>query len=534
MISKSLKRTVVTKNNAQMMVKASPLHTRPWVTASAAALALAGAGALTFYPGVSQAQSDTAAVIGPVASAGAQVVSGLPDFTQLVEQVGPSVVNIRTTERVSARGPRSGSGSNDEMMEFFRQFGIPVPGAPQQRRGQPPAAPAEPQSRTVPSGVGSGFILSKDGYILTNHHVVAGAEDVIVTLTDRREFNAKVIGSDERTDVALIKIEADDLPAVKIGNVNRLKVGEWVMAIGSPFGLENTVTAGIVSAKQRDTGSYLPFIQTDVAVNPGNSGGPLLNMNGEVVGINSQIYSRSGGFMGISFAIPIDEATAVSDQLKDKGRVVRGRIGVRIGPVNPDVAESLGLARRSSGALVSGVERDSPAAKAGLQAGDIITGFNGRELESVSDLPRLVGSTAPGSKGTLQVFRHGKSQELTVVVEEVPDDGAEAGKEAASGDGTAAQEQTKTNEFGLAVQALPEADIKRLGLRGGVRVTTAEGAAAQAGIQTGDLILAVGQREVLNVKAFNEAMSQSNAKRPVSVLVQRDDWAQYVLIRPEK
>ena len=523
------------------MANKTPLHARQWLTVSAAALALAGVGVVALSPSDSQAQSGSAAAtIGPAngpangTPAAQPIVSGLPDFTQLVEHAGPSVVNIRTTERVAQRGGRTGGGAMDEdMMEFFRQFGLPVPGTPRQHPG-PGKAPAEPQSRTVPSGVGSGFILSKDGYILTNHHVVAGAEDVIVTLTDRTEFNAKVIGSDERTDVALIKIEADDLSPVKIGNVDQLKVGGWVMAIGSPFGLENTVTAGIVSAKQRDTGSYLPFIQTDVAVNPGNSGGPLLNMNGEVVGINSQIYSRSGGFMGISFAIPIDEAIKVSDQLKDKGRVVRGRIGVRIGPVNPDVAESLGLERRSYGALVSSVERDSPAAKAGIQAGDIITGFNGRALENVSDLPRLVGSTTPGSKGTLQVFRHGKSIDVPIVVEEIPDDGTQAGNAKGGAEGGAAQEQAKVNEFGLAVQSLSEADAKSLGVRGGVRVASVEGAAAQAGIQAGDVILAVGQREVLDVKAFNDAMAKSNAKRPVSVLVHRDDFAQYVLIRPEK
>ncbi|THU03759.1 DegQ family serine endoprotease [Lampropedia puyangensis] len=507
--------------------KKAPLQVRQFVAASAAALALAGAGALAFYPGTSQAQLGQVTV-GP---ASGQVVSGLPDFTQLVDQVGPSVVNIRTTEKVTTRNMRGMPGMDDDMLEFFRQFGLPVPGMPQQRRGQ---QPAEPQSRTVPSGVGSGFILSSDGYILTNHHVVAGAEDVIVTLTDHREFNAKVIGSDERTDVALIKIEAKNLPAVRIGNVEQLKVGEWVMAIGSPFGLDNSVTAGIVSAKQRDTGSYLPFIQTDVAVNPGNSGGPLLNMRGEVVGINSQIYSRSGGFMGISFAIPIDDAIKVSDQLKDKGRVVRGRIGVRIGPVNPDVAESLGLERRSNGALVASVEKDSPAAKAGVQAGDIITGFNGRALDSVSDLPRMVGNAKPGSKNTLQVFRHGKSVDLPVVVEEVTDDSANAADASSNQDQGASKEQSKANEFGLAVQALPTGEAKTLGVRGGVRVVSVEGAADQAGIQPGDVILAVGQREVLDVNGFNEAMGKADAKRPISVLVHRDDWAQYVLIRPAK
>ncbi|HEX6362341.1 MAG TPA: trypsin-like peptidase domain-containing protein, partial [Albitalea sp.] len=280
---------------------------------------------------------------------------GLPDFTDLVERVGPAVVNIRTTERARARS--GGTPEMDEdLLEFFRRFGVPIPGDPQQppgRRGQPhPQLPdGEPRMR----GVGSGFILTPDGYVMTNAHVVEGAEEVLVTLVDRREFKARIIGADKRTDVALVKIEATGLPAVRIGDVNRLKVGEWVIAIGSPFGLANTVTAGIVSAKGRDTGDFLPFIQTDVAINPGNSGGPLINLRGEVVGINSQIYSRSGGFMGISFAIPIDEASRVSEQLRVSGRVQRGRIGVQIDQVSRDVAESIGLGR-PRGALVRSVE----------------------------------------------------------------------------------------------------------------------------------------------------------------------------------
>ena len=261
----------------------------------------------------------------PVGTATAQV-RALPDFTDLVEQVGPSVVNIRTLEKVPARA-RQGNGQDEEMLEFFRRFGVPIPNAP--RQAPRPNRP-QPQEEEQPRGVGSGFILTADGFIMTNAHVVEGADEVLVTLTDDREFKARIIGADKRTDVAVVKIDATGLPAIKVGDVNRLKVGEWVMAIGSPFGLKNTVTAGIVSAKQRDTGDYLPFIQTDVAINPGNSGGPLINMRGEVVGINSQIYSRSGGFMGISFAIPMDEAIRVSEQLRVSGRVSRGRIGVQI------------------------------------------------------------------------------------------------------------------------------------------------------------------------------------------------------------
>ena len=284
------------------------------------------------------AVASTAALV-PATPAYAQA-RVLPDFTDLVDQVGPAVVNIRTVEKV-AQG--SGNGEMDEeMQDFFRRFfGQPMPGVP--RQGPRPNRPQQPQEEERPRGVGSGFILSSDGYVMTNAHVVDGASEVLVTLPDKREFKAKIIGADKRTDVAVVKIDATGLPAVKVGDVSKLRVGEWVMAIGSPFGLENTVTAGIVSAKQRDTGDYLPFIQTDVAINPGNSGGPLINMRGEVVGINSQIYSRSGGFMGISFSIPIDEAIRVSDQLRQFGRVSRGRIGVQIDQVTKDVAESIGL-----------------------------------------------------------------------------------------------------------------------------------------------------------------------------------------------
>ena len=275
----------------------------------------------------------------------------LPDFTDLVEQVSPSVVNIRTSEK--AKTAAAGGGIDEQMLEFFRRFGIPVP--PNMPRGPRSDRAPAPQEEAQPRGVGSGFILTPDGFIMTNAHVVEGADEVIVTLTDNREYKAKIVGSDKRTDVAVVKIEATGLPAVKIGDSSRLKVGEWVMAIGSPFGLENTVTAGIVSAKQRDTGDYLSFIQTDVAINPGNSGGPLINMRGEVVGINSQIYSRSGGFQGISFAIPMDEAARVSDQLRSTGKVTRGRIGVQIDQVSKEVAESIGLGK-AQGALVRGVE----------------------------------------------------------------------------------------------------------------------------------------------------------------------------------
>lgn len=469
----------------------------------------------------------------PLGSAQAQsnpvLVQGLPDFSPLVDAVGPSVVNIRTMEKVSSSGTGADfpgfPGMDPDMLEFFRRFGLPVPNMPRQQRPGPQGDEEEDQ----PSGVGSGFILSSDGFIMTNAHVVDGASEVIVTLPDKREFKAKIIGADKRTDVAVVKIDAKGLPAVKIGDVNRLKVGEWVMAIGSPFGLENTVTAGIVSAKQRDTGDYLPFIQTDVAINPGNSGGPLINMRGEVVGINSQIYSRSGGFMGISFAIPMDEAIRVSDQLRATGKVSRGRIGVQIGPVNKEIAESLGLGSKAAGAVVSAVEPDSPAAKAGIQPGDVITQFNGTKIDKVSDLPRLVGNTKPGSKAAITVFRRGKEQQLSITVADVPADETQIAQ-AQADSGAAANAQT----LGLRVTELTAAQKKSLGISGGVRVVEATGPAARAGMREGDVILSIANTEVASVKDFEAALAKADQRKPVNVLVRRDEWAQYLLIRPQK
>jgi serine protease Do len=447
-------------------------------------------------------------------------VRGLPDFTDLVELVGPSVVNIRTTEKASARGALN--GMDEEMQEFFKRFGIPMPNVPRQQR------PQRPQEEEQPRGVGSGFILSADGYVMTNAHVVEGADEVIVTLTDKREFKARIVGSDKRTDVAVVKIEASGLPAVRIGDVSRLRVGEWVMAIGSPFGLDSTVTAGIVSAKQRDTGDYLPFIQTDVAINPGNSGGPLINMRGEVVGINSQIYSRSGGFMGISFAIPIDEATRVSEQLRASGRVTRGRIGVQIGQVTREVAESLGLGKQQ-GALVTGVESGSPAEKAGIEAGDIIVRFEGKPIDKVADLPRLVGNTKPGTKSTVTVFRRGQSKDLSIMIAEVEPDkpAVKTAERDSKSKSTAAAQQ-----LGLTVSDLSDAQKKELKLRGGVRVDAASDAAARAGLREGDVILAIANSEVVSVKDFESAVARADKGKPVNVLFRRGEWAQYALIRP--
>ncbi len=468
-----------------------------------------------------------ATTTGFVTPAQAQV-RGLPDFTDLVDQVGPSVVNIRTSEKVTSR-PAPGGPSDEDMQEFFKRFGIPMPNVPRSapRQNKPQQAP---QEEDQPRGVGSGFILSSDGYIMTNAHVVDGADDVLVTLPDKREFKAKIVGADKRSDVAIVKIEATGLAAVKIGDVNRLRVGEWVMAIGSPFGLDNTVTAGIVSAKQRDTGDYLPLIQTDVAINPGNSGGPLINMRGEVVGINSQIYSRSGGFMGISFAIPIDEAVRVSDQLRATGRVSRGRIGVQIDQVSKEVAESIGLGK-PVGALVRGVEAGAPADKAGIEAGDIITRFDGKTIERSSDLPRIVGGTKPGTKSTVTVFRRGASRDLTVTVAEIEPDKAVAKT-------PAKEEKPKVSaiaqSYGLAVVELTDAQRKELGVKSGVKVESANDAAARAGLREGDVILAVGNSEVGNIKEFEAALAKADKSKPLSLMFRRGDWTQYAVIRPIK
>lgn len=460
----------------------------------------------------------------PVQAQGA-VVRGLPDFTELVDMVGPSVVNIRTLER---RDPSAGSGSPDEqMLEFFRRFGIPVP------PGAAPRGPRQGQGpqEERPRGVGSGFVLSADGLIMTNAHVVDGADELIVTLPDKREYKARVVGADKRTDVAVVKIEATGLSPVKIGDVNRLKVGEWVMAIGSPFGLENTVTAGIVSAKQRDTGDFLPFIQTDVAINPGNSGGPLINMRGEVVGINSQIYSRSGGFQGISFAIPIDEAVRVSDQLKATGRVTRGRIGVQIDQVSKEVAESLGLGQ-PKGALVRGVEPDSPAAKAGIEPGDIILKFDGKEVEKSVDLPRMVGNTKPGNRSNVTVLRRGSQRDLSITVAELEPDRPET--RAAAPEPKAAPVTPALQNLGLALAELTPAERKELALKGGVRIASADGAAARAGLREGDVILAIGNTEVGSAKEVEAVIARTDRSRPVTVLFRRGDWAQYAVIRPQR
>ncbi|QDZ27515.1 DegQ family serine endoprotease [Noviherbaspirillum sp. UKPF54] len=448
------------------------------------------------------------------------------DFADLAERTGPAVVNIRTTERVR-QGQGMPGGDDEEMQEFFRRFfGIPMPRqqqperAPRNRRQAPPS-----QEEEVPRGVGSGFIISADGFVLTNAHVVEGADEVYVTLTDKREFKAKIIGVDKRTDVAVVKIDGKDLPRLTMGDPNKLRVGEWVIAIGSPFGLDNTVTAGIISAKARDTGEYLPLIQTDVAVNPGNSGGPLINMRGEVVGINSQIYSRSGGYMGISFAVPIDEAVRVADQLRTTGKVTRGRIGVQIGEVTKDVAETLGLAR-AQGALIQRVEPGGPAEKGGLEAGDIILKYNGTPIEKSTDLPRLVGATKPGTRATLNIWRKGASRDIALTVAELEPE------KAAKKEERQPRAEQAANALGLVVSDLTEAQKRELKIEGGVIVDESEGAAARVGLRSGDIVLRLNNTDVKDAKQFNTLVAKLDPKKTAVLLVRRGEASQFVPIRP--
>ena len=438
----------------------------------------------------------------------------LPDFTRIVEENGPSVVNVsvsRTTP-VAAQGQRPGIpgvAPDDPMQEFFRRFGQPGPQGPQ----------GEPE---VQRGLGSGFIVSSDGIILTNAHVVAEASEITVKLTDRREFDAKVLGVDKRTDIAVLKIEAKNLPAVRIGHASELKVGEWVAAIGSPFGFENTITSGIVSAKARalPDENYVPFIQTDVAVNPGNSGGPLFNMDGEVVGINSQIFSRTGGFMGLSFAIPIDVAVQVKDDLVRDGKVTRGRIGVQIQDVNQALANSFGLPK-PQGALISGVEPGSPAEKAGLKSGDVVLGVNGKEINQLSELSGAIAATKPGNNARLQVWREGKSRDIDVKVAEL----IEQQKVAAN---SAGDSQTSA-KLGLTVRELAPDERAQLKTEGGLVVQNVSGASARAGIQAGDVILAFNDTPLKSVEQLKNLMKKTD--KTIALLIQRDANRMYVPVQ---
>ncbi|HQO15666.1 MAG TPA: DegQ family serine endoprotease [Methylotenera sp.] len=448
----------------------------------------------------------------------------LPDFTELAEKQGATVVNISVTQSMRGSSVVSpfGPEGDEQLQEFFRRFGIPnMPGMPGQN------GEAQPDYKS--QSLGSGFIISSDGYILTNAHVVSSADEVIVKLSDNREFKAKIIGADKRTDVALVKIEATGLPKVTIGDPSKLKVGEWVAAIGSPFGLENTMTAGIVSAKGRalPQENFVPFIQTDVAINPGNSGGPLFNLNGEVVGINSQIYSRSGGSMGLSFAIPIDVAIDVSNQLKASGKITRGWLGIAIQEITKDLAESFGM-KNTNGALVAGVEKNGPADKGGLEAGDVILKFDSKPIATSADLPRAVGATKPGKIVPVEVLRKGSAKTLNIGVGEMPTDPNEVAQSNKSAP------KVEANKIGLTLKELTAAQKKKLNGKNGLLVVESTGAAAQAGIRRGDVILGLNNSETQSVEQFNKQINAVAAGKTVAVLVQRGENTLYVPIKVTK
>jgi serine protease Do len=472
------------------------MTTRTWRSAAlAAALSAAVAGGYAMHGRAQAAQpaADARAPAIPVASA---PTAALPDFSAIVQRYGPAVVNISTTGTVKtnvAATPFGQLDPDDPLYPFFRHFGIP------QRRGE-----------LIMRGLGSGFIVKSDGTILTNAHVVAGAKEVVVKLTDKREFPAKVIGSDKTTDVAVLKIDAKDLPTVKIGDPSKTRVGEWVLAIGSPFGFENSATAGIVSGRSRSLPNegYVPFLQTDVAVNPGNSGGPLFDAQGEVIGINSQIYSQSGGYMGLSFAIPIDVASRVEQQLVAHGKVTRGRLGVAVQDVNQALAESFGLAR-PNGALVSSVEPGGPAAKAGLQPGDVILALNGEEVSGSPDLPPRVAALPPGSVAKVEIWRDRGKREVDVRVGESKEDAV-----------ASAQEQREDQgRLGLAVRPLTPEERREAGVPGGLLVEGAQGPAGRAGLQPGDVVLALNGTQVSSAEQLRSLAAKSG--KHAALLVQR-------------
>ncbi len=456
----------------------------------------------------------------------------LPDFTELVEKQGHTVVNISTSQVL--RGRRAtpqlpNIDEDDPFYEFFRRF---IPRNPGQAPGPGPGpgpGPREFENRSL----GSGFIISGDGYILTNAHVVDTADEINVKLTDKREFKARVIGADRRSDVALIKIDASNLPTVRLGDPTKLRVGEWVLAIGSPFGFDNTVTAGIVSAKGRSLPqeNFVPFIQTDVAINPGNSGGPLFNMRGEVVGINSQIYSRTGGFMGLSFAIPIDVAMDIQSQLRQSGRVSRGRIGVVIQEVSRELADSFGLAK-PVGALVNGVEKGGPAEKAGVEAGDIILRFDGKPVTTSSDLPRIVGSTKPGTKIAMEVWRKGSNKDITVTIGEIPED-----RVALRDKGRGRQTEQAVNRLGLVVNDLTAEQKRDLRLGSGVIVEDVRTTVRRVEVRPGDVITAVTSKgqttELKSAEQFNKYLTQTDKSTTLTLHVRRGESNLFVTVRGE-
>lgn len=468
---------------------------KPAAVIAAAAIAFSGA-LLSATPAVASGLAPQATV----------ATTQLPDFVQLVEKYGKGVVNISTVREARVVEGADPFGFDERHAEIFRRFGFPFPfgGGPRQ----------EPERR----GTGSGFIISADGLILTNHHVVDGADEIKVRLTDNREFTGKVLGSDAKTDIAVVKIEAKDLPYLTMGNSDELKVGEWVAAIGSPFGLDNTVTSGIVSAKSRKLPSdqYVPFIQTDVAVNPGNSGGPLFNMKGEVVGINSQIFSTSGGFMGLSFAIPSNLAMQIKDQLVKNGKVTRGRIGVVIQSVTQDLAESFGM-KAPKGAIVSQVEKDGPAAKAGLQEGDIITAVNGKAIDDSVDMPVIIGSMAPGSIAKLSIIRNNKDMTLDVKVEEAPNESASSN----------ASQTAAANKLGVTVRPLNDEEKAKAETEG-LLVTESTGAARKAGIREGDIIVNVNG---VKIKKTDDLARVLEKNKNLRVLVQRRDGRIFIPVR---
>ena len=443
----------------------------------------------------------------PEAHAQTSQLSGLPDFTKLVEDNGKAVVSISTVRKAKRVGPQN--GMPDEQLEMLRRFGFPFPfgdfngpGMTPERRGQ-----------------GSGFIIDPNGIILTNNHVVDGADEVTVHLTDKREFKAKVLGTDPKTDIAVIKIEGKDLPVVKLGKSENVKVGEWVAAIGAPFGLDNTVTAGIVSAKSRNLPDeqFVPFIQTDVAVNPGNSGGPLFNMKGEVIGINSQIFSTSGGFMGLSFAIPIDLAVQIKDELMKNGKVSRGRLGILMQQLTPELAKSFNL-KEAKGALIAQIEKDGPADKAGLRDGDIVIEYNGKPIADIRELSQAVASTKPGAKVKVKAMREGKPVSLVIVVGEMPTDGKLNFKKPAA---------SQNNALGANVRPLNDKEKKRVS--NGLFVESVYGAAAEAGMRRGDIIISAGGTKIRTEKDLNEVVSK--AKGSLAVLVDRNGSREFIPVK---
>jgi serine protease Do len=442
----------------------------------------------------------------------------LPDFTELAKKQGPAVVNISITQVMEASASPFGGMPNDEALsEFFRRFGIPMPGAP---------GHGAPQEDYKSQSLGSGFIISADGYVLTNAHVIRNASEVVVKLNDKREFTAKIIGADARTDVALLKIDANGLPKVTLGNPDKLKVGEWVVAIGSPFGLESTLTAGVVSAKGRalPQENFVPFIQTDVAINPGNSGGPLFNLKGEVVGINSQIYSRTGGYMGLSFAIPIDVAMEISDQLRASGKVTRGWLGIGIQEINKELAESFGM-KNTNGALVSNVEKGSPAEKGGLEAGDVILKFDGKPITTSSDLPRIVGATKPGKQVPVEILRKTSTKTLSIALGEMP---TEKDEVVASNKPPA---KSEVNRLGLILRELTPQQKKKINGKSGLLVVESQLSAAQAGIRRGDIILGLNNTEVQGLEQFDKQLATMATGKTVALLVLRGENTLYVPVK---